>query len=75
MPLVQISLVEGRDEATVKRGVKAVARAIHESLGAPLEAIRVIVYQVPASQWAVGDQTRDEIDAAKARTKRPGGSE
>jgi 4-oxalocrotonate tautomerase len=67
MPLVQITLVQGRDEATVKRCMKAVAKTIHETLGAPLASIRVIVQQVPASQWAVGDQTRDEIDAAKAK--------
>jgi 4-oxalocrotonate tautomerase len=66
MPIVQISLIAGRDEATVKRCLKAVARTIHETLGAPLETIRVIAYQLPATQWSVGDQTRDEIDAAKA---------
>ena len=63
MPLVQITLVQGRDEATVKRCMKAVAKTIHETLGAPMSAIRVIVQQVPGSQWGVGDQTRDEIDA------------
>jgi 4-oxalocrotonate tautomerase len=65
MPIVEIKLVAGWDEAAIKRCVKAVARTIHETLGAPLETIRVIAIQVPAQQWAVGDQTRDEIDAAR----------
>lgn len=69
MPIVQISIVEGRDEASVKRCVKEVARTVHETLGAPLDTIRVFVQQVPATHWAVGDQTRDEIDAAKAGAK------
>lgn len=69
MPIVQISIVEGRDEASVKRCVKEVARTVHETLGAPLDTIRVFVQQVPATHWAVGDQTRDEIDAAKAAAK------
>jgi len=75
MPIVQISLITGRDETTVKRCLKAVARAVHETLGAPLETIRVIAYQLPASQWAVGDQTRDEIDAAKAASNPVPGKE
>lgn len=66
MPIIQISVVEGRDPESVKRCVKAVARTVHETLGAPLQTIRVTVNQVPAAFWGVGDQTRDEIDAARA---------
>jgi len=65
MPLIQISLVEGRDEEAIKRCIKEVARTVHQTLGAPLATIRVVVQQVPPSHWGVGDQTRDEIDAAK----------
>jgi 4-oxalocrotonate tautomerase len=65
MPLIQISLVQGRDAEVVKRFVKDIARTAHESLGAPMETIRVIVNEVPPTHWGVGDQTRDDIDAAK----------
>jgi 4-oxalocrotonate tautomerase len=65
MPIVQITLVEGRDEAAIKRCIKEVAHTIHQTLNAPLETVRVIVHQVPASQFGIGDQTRDEIDLAK----------
>jgi 4-oxalocrotonate tautomerase len=34
MPIVEIKLVAGRDEAAIKRCVKAVARTIYELLGA-----------------------------------------
>ena len=61
MPIVHISLIEGRDPAAVNACVKAVARSIHETLGAPLHTIRVIATMVPAAYWAVGDQTRDEV--------------
>ncbi|MDN4573932.1 4-oxalocrotonate tautomerase [Pandoraea cepalis] len=63
MPIVQIHLVEGRDDATVKACVKAVARTVHETLGAPLESIRVYATQVPAAHWAVGEHTKDEPTA------------
>ncbi|MFP3564107.1 tautomerase family protein [Paraburkholderia sp. SIMBA_030] len=64
MPIIHISLVEGRDDAAVKACVKAVARTVHETLGAPLNTIRVYATVTPAAYWAVGDQTRDELAAA-----------
>jgi len=65
MPIIQITVVEGRDPEDIKRCVKSVARVVHETLGAPLATIRVTVQQVPAAFWAVGDKTRDEIDAER----------
>lgn len=69
MPIVQITLVAGRDEATVTHCIKEVARTVHRTTGAPLDTIRVLVNQIPGSQWGVGDSTRAEIDAAKAAQK------
>jgi len=63
MPIVHISLVEGRSDEAVKACVKAVARTVHETLGAPLEAIRVYATQVPGAHWAVGERTKDEAAA------------
>ncbi len=63
MPIVQITLVEGRSDEAVAACVKAVARTVHETLGAPLASIRVFATQVPGAHWAVGDQTKDEIAA------------
>jgi 4-oxalocrotonate tautomerase len=63
MPIIQITVVEGRDPEDIKRCVKSVARVVHETLASPLATIRVTVLQVPPAFWSVGDQTRDEIDA------------
>lgn len=65
MPLIQISLLEGRDPALVEQCAKQVARTVHETLGAPLESIRVLVTQMPATHWFVGDRSRADIDAHK----------
>jgi 4-oxalocrotonate tautomerase len=65
MPIVQISLLEGRDPSLVKQCIKEIARTIHETLDAPLESIRVIATIVPAQYWAVGDRTKDEASAAR----------
>ncbi|MEM5314394.1 tautomerase family protein [Paraburkholderia sp. JHI869] len=61
MPIVHISLVEGRSDEAVKACVKAVARTISETLDAPLESIRVYATQVPGAHWAVGERTKDEV--------------
>jgi 4-oxalocrotonate tautomerase len=69
MPMIQISMIEGRDQALIERCMKAVAYAVRDSLGAPIETIRVIVQQVPSNQWLIGDRTKEEIDREKAATK------
>ena len=65
MPIVHIALVEGRNEADVQRCVKAVARTVHETLGAPLDTIRVYATPVPATHWAVGDRTKAELSTTR----------
>jgi 4-oxalocrotonate tautomerase len=69
MPIVHISLVEGRDDAAIKACVKAVARTVHETLGAPLDTIRVYATTVPATHWAVGERTKDEMAAFPDKAK------
>lgn len=64
MPIVRILLVEGRKTEAIKRCLKAVAQAVHDTLGAPMSTIRIVVQQVPAAHWAIGEDTRNDIDAA-----------
>lgn len=64
MPIVHISLVEGRSDEAVKACIKAVARTVHETLGAPFDSIRVYATQVPGAHWAVGERTKDEAPAS-----------
>ncbi|WP_127131054.1 tautomerase family protein [Georgenia sp. SYP-B2076] len=60
MPLVQISLVRGREKETVQECVREVARTIARTLDAPLSSVRVIVTEVEPDHWAVGDRFTDE---------------
>ncbi|MFT4416599.1 2-hydroxymuconate tautomerase [Fredinandcohnia humi] len=55
MPIIQITLLEGRDQETIETCMRKVARTVHESLGAPLSSIRVIVNEVPKNRFAVGE--------------------
>ncbi|PLT29912.1 2-hydroxymuconate tautomerase [Peribacillus deserti] len=61
MPIIQITLLEGRDQETIETCIRNVARTIQELLGAPLTSIRVIVNEVPKNRFAVGDTLKSEI--------------
>ncbi|MDB5751434.1 MAG: 4-oxalocrotonate tautomerase [Ramlibacter sp.] len=67
MPIIQINLIEGRDAALVSECARQVAQTVHRSLGAPLESIRVMVNELPATHWAVGERTLSEIAVEKRR--------
>ncbi len=60
MPIIQVTLVEGRDDARVQAFIRAVARAAHEQLGAPMQTIRVMVNEVPPQRFAVGDRLKSD---------------
>jgi 4-oxalocrotonate tautomerase len=40
--------------------ISAITAAVAESLNAPLENVRVIVNEIPATHWANGDVTLQE---------------
>jgi len=60
MPIIQMTMVEGRDSKVVEDCMKKVAQTVSESLDAPLSSIRVVVNEVPASRFAVGTTLKSE---------------
>lgn len=64
MPIVQITLVEGRDEAVVENCIRQVARCVSEQLHAPIESVRVMVTELPPSRFAVGDRLKSDPPAS-----------
>jgi 4-oxalocrotonate tautomerase len=63
MPLVRITLVEGRDSERIERCIRAVAQTVHAELGAPMDSIRVMVEELPPSRFAVGDRLKSDAGA------------
>jgi 4-oxalocrotonate tautomerase len=53
MPIAVIHLMEGRDEAKKARAIAAVSQALVESLDAKPEAVRVILLEVPRTNWGI----------------------
>jgi 4-oxalocrotonate tautomerase len=60
VPLVEITVVEGRDAPTLRRLISEVSHAVASSVGAPLGDVRVIIREVPSTHWAAGDTTIQE---------------
>lgn len=58
MPIVEITLIEGRSLEAKARLHKEVAEAVHAAVGAPLDAVRVIIREVPAAHFSVGGVAR-----------------
>jgi 4-oxalocrotonate tautomerase len=61
MPFAHIEILEGRSVEQIETMITEVTQAIHRSLGAPVESVRVLVSEVPKTHWGIGGQT------AKAR--------
>jgi 4-oxalocrotonate tautomerase len=57
MPLVEVTLVEGRTPEQLRALISGLTRAASEAVGAPLGSVRVVVREVPATHWAAGDVT------------------
>ena len=60
MPIVQVSIAEGRAPEQVRAMIRAVTDAVAESLGAPVATIRVLVTEVPLTHWGNADSTLQE---------------
>ncbi|WP_068676435.1 4-oxalocrotonate tautomerase [Oceanobacillus sp. Castelsardo] len=54
MPLVQISIMEGRSQEKIDAMMENVTNAVSESLDSPKENVRVVVNEVPKTHWAIG---------------------
>jgi 4-oxalocrotonate tautomerase len=66
MPLVEVSLAEGRTPAQIRSLISELHGAVLRALDAPPENVRVIVREVPLTHWAAGDVTLAERRAPAA---------
>ena len=57
MPLVEITLVQGRTPQQLRALMHEVHAAVVEAIDARPESVRVIIREVPATHWAAGDVT------------------
>ncbi|AKZ29396.1 4-oxalocrotonate tautomerase (plasmid) [Ralstonia solanacearum] len=53
MPLIQVTLIEGRTMEAKAALIGSLTQAAVATLGAPRESVRVIIQEVPAAHWGV----------------------
>lgn len=61
MPLIEITIVEGRSQEMKKDMMMNVTNAVSESLNAKKESIRIVIREVPKDHWAVGGVPMSEL--------------
>lgn len=71
MPLVEVTLAQGRSPQTVRTMISRLTDALVESGVAPRENIRVVVREVPPEHFAAGDVTIAERNAAQSQAEAP----
>lgn len=54
MPIIDVSLLEGRTAETKTTLMRELTEVAERVLGVPRESIRVILREVPPEHWAVG---------------------
>lgn len=61
MPFAQIHIIEGRTEEQKRAIIEKVTAALVEAVGVPVETVRVLISEVPKTQWGIGGKTAKEL--------------
>ena len=61
MPLIEITMVEGRSLEMKKELMKNVTETVSETINAKKETIRIVIREVPKDHWAVGGVPMSEL--------------
>ena len=59
MPVVQVSVWEGMSLENKKKTVKGITK-VFENLGIPRDAVTIVIYEAPKSNWATGGKLHSE---------------
>lgn len=66
MPIVEITMIEGRTPEAKRRLIAKVTDAIVEAVDAPRESIRIILREVPPMHFGVAGKTKEPGSDAEA---------
>ena len=61
MPIATINIVEGRTDEQKALLIRNMTDAICESLGSPIEAVRIIINEMPKTQFGIAGKTAKEL--------------
>lgn len=61
MPFAQINILEGRSEEQKRAVIEKVTQALVEALDAPQQAVRVMINEVPKTNWGIGGVSAKDL--------------
>ncbi len=61
MPILQVSILEGRSSDQLADLAARLTSAAVESLGVEASQVRVLIQELPATHWAVGGKPKERI--------------
>ena len=70
MPLIEVTLAEGRSPEQIRSMMHEVHEAVLRTVDTRSEHIRLIVREVPRTHWATGDVTLREMDSGNGSEPR-----
>jgi 4-oxalocrotonate tautomerase len=56
VPLIQVTMVQGRTVAQKHALIRSLTDAMHETTGTPRDRIRVAIYEISADEWGIGGE-------------------
>ncbi len=66
MPLIQVSMAQGRSVEDKRAMMAAITDAVHRSIGAPLGSIRVWIHEFADTDFMAGGETLAERRAKES---------
>ena len=61
MPFAQIYLLEGRTEEQKRAVIEKVTQALVEAVGAPVNTVRVLIQDVPKTNWGISGVSAKDL--------------
>jgi len=57
MPIIELKIFEGRDQEVKDRLIENVTQTVAETLEVSPESVRILIYDIPLTHWAIGGET------------------
>lgn len=57
MPIIQVHMMEGRDDQQKEQLIAELTEAVVNSLGAPRDSVRVLLNEMPKSHWGIAGKS------------------
>lgn len=61
MPIIQISVIKGRDEEQLRNLMLKVTETTAAVLECPKENVRILINEVPGNLWGIGGRPAPEV--------------